>query len=84
MKVILFAQIGDARPKCVGSVAQGGPSGAKFIDRGGSCYLSDYQSFMLDNADLWWLVECPDAEMGRMIINSAPCDDSRILASGGK
>lgn len=75
MKVLLFVQTGDARPKSAGSIAQGGPIGAKFIDRGNSCYLSDYQSFMLGTADRWWLVECENAAGGRLVIRASQDPD---------
>lgn len=94
MKTLLFTQTGDARPKCLGSVAIGGPRGEKYIDSGDSCYLSDYQSFLLGTADRWWLVECENAEAGRIVIADVAARDAgeyvmgitpgRILARGGR
>lgn len=99
MKVLLFVQTGDERPKCVGSgswLARTGP----FMEcvqaiRDGRDVLQSQQEWRAANADRWWLVECENADAGRLIIacSRGECDSpegcvcknyGRILASGGR
>lgn len=101
-RVMLFVQTGEGRPKCMGSYAgwsrpdfapqqfaawRGKEAGAKAANGG-----AFYQALI---ADRWWLVECENAEAGRLIIAlqvlkawGAVADKARetgrILASGGR
>ena len=85
MKVLLFVQTGDARPKCVAWDLSGRASCVEFF--------SGFRRWerVRERPHRWWLVECESAEAGRRLIEA---DDGerfamgsrygRILASGGK
>lgn len=75
MKVLLFVQNGDARPKCVLH---------DVVERHGAWCLSWRARDRQAAADRWWLVECENAEAGRDVIAGAPVFGGRIIASGGR
>lgn len=76
MKVMLFVQTGDARPKCASRETP--------CRVNGEWWYSRWASEAKAAADRWWLVECANADEGRMIIGCCPGDDRRILAQGGR
>ncbi len=78
MKVLLFVQTGDTRPKCVKRF----PPVLRHIKSGWEEWSVEYSKTA--TADRWWLVECENADEGRTIIGCCPLDDHRILASGGR
>lgn len=92
MRVLLFVQHGDARPKVAWQprgffIGEWRPSDVLAAAPVGVCRE------MGDNA--WWLVECANAEDGRDVIEwectggsdtvlNKLCPFGRILASGGR
>lgn len=87
MKVLLFVQTGDARPKVAWQprgffIGEWRPSDVLAAAPVGVCRK------MGDNA--WWLVECANAEEGRLLIAQLAISESlrtvpgRVLASGGR
>lgn len=78
MKVLLFVQTGDARPKCKGAVLKfptwkGPPRPHVQVD---GWWYTQKQADARYAADRWWLVECENAEDGRFVI---ACDRARPL-----
>jgi len=96
VKVLLFVQTGDARPKCVSRNVGFDPAerlqGQKWLaDSGYYVWWNVHDK--ATRADRWWLVECWSADEGRRYIRDQYMDDapgyradcaSHILASGGK
>lgn len=98
MKVLLFVQNGDGRPKCVGRavlfprsgyrpryrrhLAIGPPPSPGYPQ----CHWwTDFgPGAAAAHADSWWLVECENADLGRMAITTQTEQFGRILASGGR
>lgn len=82
MRVMLFCQAGDARPKCVKSfgwiASDGGPSPRALQYLGAIRFGTHLQP------DRGWLVECESAALGRMAIQTKTEQFGRILASGGR
>jgi len=92
MKVLLFVQTGEGRPKCVKTWRTWKPSGESWVWLGAS------------SGDRWYVVGCENAEAGRDIIAESgeghpkwrrahldaahmarrPSPNGRILASGWK
>lgn len=93
MKVLLFVQTGDGRPKCV-SVGRKASTAALCFQR--DEFRNAQTSGPKDFVPRWWLVECENAEAGRTLIEMHETRHSpviqwtgrppagRILASGGK
>ena len=83
MKILLFTQTGDARPKCVKQFGADRARGLQYLG-----HLVRPES----GRWLYWLVECENAEDGRAIIIQERVFDGtgirstlgRILASGGR
>lgn len=99
MKVLLFVQSDDARPKAIKRATKGYIKAA-ILDR---CEAGRESWRTHNGIDRWWLVECENAENGRRVIEDARLglgnvDDAiaagpgslagprvgRILASGGR
>lgn len=72
MKVLLFVQNGDARPKSYASVSRYAihPSYPRLGDTRW-CVTGKPAQRALSAADRWWLVECENAENGRRVIEDA-------------
>ncbi len=77
MKVLLFVQSGNARPKCAKSFGGRAHSAMQYFARVRERLGSEGQP------DRAWLVECENAEAGRDAIAGAPVFGGRILAIGG-
>lgn len=87
MKVLLFVQSGDARPK----VAYSNQASLRYM---ATCSQRTLNAVYAPLKSRWWLVECENAEAGRTIIaNHAAVvrgdgvsllRGGRILASGGR
>lgn len=83
MKVLLFVQTGDARPKCYAGVCDAA-RGRGWIEGDGSGFVFTARAALAKAAaDRWWLVECANADLGRMAITTQTEQFGRILASGG-
>lgn len=85
MKVLLFVQSGNARPKCAKSFGGRAHSAMQYFARVRERLGSEGQP------DRAWLVECENAEDGRTVImqervlpDGIVSTLGRILASGGK
>lgn len=84
MKVLLFVQSGDARPKCVRERV------LRYAN--GDIMWGPRWSDAKHRADRWWLVRCKNADEGRRLIGREgrmpqPFHEDiegRIIASGGK
>lgn len=84
MKVLLFVQAGNARPKCASRETP--------CRVNGEWWYSRRASEAKAAADRWWLVECANAEDGRAVIAAmveygggvGEGGLGRILASGGR
>ena len=82
MKVLLFVQTGDARPKCVKSFGWNGAAS-------GRQYIAKIPFGEQGQPERGWLVECLDAEHGRGMIehhlkhgeDAVPSAIGRIIAS---
>lgn len=90
MRVLLFVQTGDGRPKCVETPGWLSAKDAQHVREMSESHAtpdSPHWIQVLDHADRWWLVECLDAKHGRAVIAGSRTLDSaefgRILASGG-
>lgn len=83
MKVLLFCQTGDARPKCVGRSCgplgywarrpvgkdlREDPAAMVFVPGVGNYGGTNHMRVEKHRADRWWLVECKNAEHGREVI----------------
>ena len=77
MKVLLFVQTGDGRPKCVGRTwpfefTRYGIEAPRLKQLGEPPrHGSHHQARVLAKADRWWLVECENADAGRFVIANA-------------
>ena len=93
MRVMLFTQTGDSRPKCVksfGWISGDGSASPRALQ-----YLHSIRFGTEGQPDAGWLVACENPEAGRGVIAWArtggpdpiinePCPFGRILASGGR
>lgn len=100
MRVLLFVQNGDGQPKCASPATMDRPAlaptweCAKLNNDGGDGnWWWFYRGAVLKmlRADRWWLVECENAEDGRVVImqervlpEGIVSTLGRVLASGGK
>lgn len=94
MKVLLFVQTGDARPKCVSRSVGHDPAerlqGHRWLaDSGFYLWWTAHEKAVA--AARWWFVECENAAHGRVLISEwrarrelGVSQSPGILASGGK
>ena len=89
MKILLFTQTGDARPKCVKSFGDRRHNAENYFSAIAPRFGCEGQP------ERGWLVECPNAEAGRRMIamheatgllavGDAGRVTCRILAQGGR
>jgi len=94
-RVLLFVQNGNARPKRIATLTRARAIFYRDVGQEPDAdesllMLTGIQSAIQQAADRWWLVECENAQAGRVIIEHAGKPvlphplAGRILASGGK